>query len=56
MRTSFLLVQFRISMQKKEGVETEIQIGMYNCIQQKNELFETFLLEVVNMYVRLECL
>ena len=38
---------------KREGSQQKSKLG---CIQQKNELFETFLLEVVNMYVRLECL
>lgn len=39
-------------MQKKgKQGETEIQIG----IQQKHELFQTFLVEVVNTYVRLGC-
>ena len=39
-------------MQKKgKQGETEIQFG----IQQKRELFQTFLVEVVNTYVRLGC-
>ena len=42
--------EFLMQKKGKQG-ETEIQIG----IQQKHELFQTFLVEVVNTYVRLGC-
>ena len=49
---SLLSVDTEFLMQKKgKQGETEIQIG----IQQKHELFQTFLVEVVNTYVRLGC-